>query len=103
MKTPIISAWLPCAALLLALSGCAGSAQKETAGEFIDDSVITAKVKTALVDDPSVSALHINVETNKGVVQLKGVARDPQESWKAADLARHVSGVRGVRNDIVVR
>jgi osmotically-inducible protein OsmY len=103
MKKPFAIVWLLPAAVLLALGGCAGSAQTESTGEFIDDSVITTKVKSAFVEDRTVSALNIGVETHKGVVQLSGVASDAQESWKAGDLARNVKGVKAVRNDIIVK
>jgi osmotically-inducible protein OsmY len=94
--------WLP-VAVLVALGGCAGSEQRESTGEFIDDSVITTKVKSAFIEDKKVSALKIGVETHKGVVQLSGFASDAQESWKAADIARNVRGVKSVRNDIIVK
>ena len=103
MKRSVIREWLPYTALLLALGGCAGNAQRESTGEVIDDSVITTKVKTAFVEDQTVSALNISVETNKGVAQLSGFAKDQQDSWKAANLACHIRGVKAVRNDIVVK
>ena len=91
------------AAMLLGLAGCAADGRQDSAGRVIDDSVITTKVKSAFVEDKRVSALNISVKTYKGVVQLSGVAADAQESWKAADIARHVEGVKAVRNDIVVK
>jgi osmotically-inducible protein OsmY len=102
MKNVSVRIWLP-VAVLLALGGCAGNEQRESTGEFIDDSLITTKVKSAFVEDQKVSALHIKVETHKGVVQLSGFASDAQESWKAADLARNVRGVKAIRNDIIVK
>ncbi len=103
MKKSLTSSWLLVAAVLLGLNGCAGNARQESTGEFIDDSVITAKVKSAFVEDKDVSALKINVETFKGVVQLSGFASGSHESWKAAQLARNVKGVKAVRNDIAVK
>ena len=90
-------------AVLFALGGCAADGRQETAGEFVDDAVITAKVKSAFVEDRDVSALNVKVDTFKGVVQLSGFVSGARESWKAAQLARSVKGVRGVRNDLEVR
>lgn len=103
MKRSFVSPSLLIAAVLLALGGCAGSATKESTGELVDDTVITAKVKSAFVEDREVRARHINVETFKGVVQLSGFVSDAHESWKAAHLARNVKGVKAVRNDIAIK
>jgi osmotically-inducible protein OsmY len=103
MKKSFITPWLLVPAVLLGLGGCAGNAQKESTGEMVDDTVITAKVKSAFVEDKEVVAHNIHVETFKGVVQLSGFASNSYESWKAADLARNVRGVKAVRNDIAVK
>jgi hyperosmotically inducible periplasmic protein len=103
MKRTFLTQWLLVPAVLLGLGGCAGTAKQESVGEFVDDSVITAKVKSAFVEDKEVSALKISVETNKGVVQLSGFVSDTHESWKAAQLARSVNGVKSVRNDLAVK
>jgi hyperosmotically inducible protein len=97
-----VSLTILCAALGggVLLTGCAGTQNKESTGEVIDDSWITTKVKAAFVDDPHVSALGINVETFKGVVQLSGFANNSTELTKAADLARGIKGVKSVKNDI---
>jgi hyperosmotically inducible protein len=89
------------AALVIALSGCAGS--HESPGEFIDDTAVTTKVKAAFVADKVVSALNISVESDKGVVTLGGVAKTQEEKRQAERIARQTSGVRAVRNNIVVR
>jgi hyperosmotically inducible periplasmic protein len=94
---------LAIAAVLFALGGCAGTAKQESVGEFVDDAVITAKVKSAFVEDKEVSALNVRVDTYKGVVQLSGFVSGARESWKAAQVARNVSGVKGVRNDLEVK
>ena len=103
MEKSFVKAWLPVAAMLFALGGCAGTAKQESTGEFIDDSIITAKVKSAFVEDKEVSARNISVETFKGVVQLSGFVSDTHESSKAAQLARNVKGVKAVRNDLTVK
>ena len=73
------------------LTSCAGTGERT--GELIDDSVITTKVKSALVKDPKTSASDINVETNKGVVQLSGFVRDDDERARALELAKNTKGV----------
>lgn len=85
------------------LTGCAGGRSKKSTGDYIDDAAITTKVKTELLRDPVVGGLAINVDTYKGTVQLSGTAKSETERSKAAEIARGVDGVLGVRNDIVVR
>lgn len=75
----------------------------EQVGEYIDDTVITAKVKAKLIDDPDLNAAEVNVETYKGVVQLSGFVRDPNDIAKASEVARKVNGVHEVRNDLQVK
>jgi osmotically-inducible protein OsmY len=82
------------------LVGCAGSPTRESTGEVIDDTLITTKVKAKFVEDPTVSALGIQVETFKGTVQLSGFANSQAEITRAAQLAREVKGVQSVKNDI---
>lgn len=91
------------AILLVGLGGCAGTSTSDSTGEYIDDATITTKVKTALINDPNVSALHISVETFKGAVHLTGTAETRDEANKATALARKVAGVKAVNNDIVVK
>jgi osmotically-inducible protein OsmY len=90
------------AVLLLAtfVSACAGSRSQESTGEYLDDTMITSKVKTKLLQDKDVGGLAINVETFKAVVQLSGFAKTEAERQKAAQLAREVGGVKDVKNDI---
>ena len=89
--------------MIAALVACAPTAQKEGTGEFIDDSLITGRVKAALVADPELKAIEINVETFKGVVQLSGFVAAPDHIPKAVSLARGIAGVKNVRNDILVK
>lgn len=95
--------WLVLAALLLALAGCAGSRTQESTGEYIDDSVITTKVKSAFASDQTVDAINIQVTTFKGTVQLSGFAKSRQEINRAVELARGVEGVKAVKNSIQLR
>lgn len=90
-------------ALTLTLAACAGNPQQESAGEYIDDTVLTSRVKSALLNDPNVSGLSINVETFKGAVQLSGFVKTVAERNRAVQLARAVPGIRQVKNDILIR
>lgn len=85
---------------MVSLLGCASTAKHEGTGEFIDDSVITAKVKAAILAEPSLKSAEINVETFKGVVQLSGFVHDQADIAKAAEVARQVKGVTSVKNDL---
>ena len=91
------------AVTLVSVVGCASTSTKEGTGEYVDDSVITTKVKAAIFNEPTLKTYEINVETFKGVVQLSGFVSAPASASKAADLARGVNGVKSVRNDIRVK
>ena len=80
--------------------GCASTSTKEGTGEYVDDTVITTKVKAAIFNEPSLKSSEINVETFKGVVQLSGFVSSQSSIYKAIEVARGVSGVRSVRNDM---
>ena len=86
-------------AMLFAL-GCASTPTKEGTGEFVDDSVITTKVKAAILKEPSLKSTEINVETFKGVVQLSGFVSSQADITRAVDVARDVNGVKSVKNDM---
>jgi len=83
--------------------GCASTSTREGTGEYVDDSVITAKVKTAIYNDPTLKVNEINVETFKGVVQLSGFVKSQADVTQAARVARGVAGVKSVKNDIRVK
>jgi osmotically-inducible protein OsmY len=91
------------AALFVALCGCARSPSQESTGEYVDDSVIAAKVKAALAADPRVRAVFIEVQTVSGIVRMTGFADNREEADLAVAIARSVAGVKSVRDDIVVR
>lgn len=93
-----------CLAVALAISaGCASSPTHEGTGEYIDDSVITTKVKSAILGESGLKVSEINVETYKGVVQLSGFVSSHDDIAKAAALARAVDGVKSVKNDMRVK
>lgn len=89
--------------LPLTFTGCASTSTRESTGEYIDDVTITTKVKAKLAGDPKVSAMQVNVETFKGVVQLSGFVDSKDQAKRAEELARNVRGVKDVKNDIVVK
>ena len=81
----------------------APASKKETVGEYIDDSVITAKVKEAVLAEPSLKSAEINVETSKGRVQLSGFVRSRADINKAVEVAKGVKGVKSVKNDMILK
>ena len=87
------------------VAGCASTdtRERQPVGEYIDDSVITAKVKAAIAGDPDVSVLEVSVETYDGLVQLSGFVSSQAQANRAIEIARGVSGVKGVRNDMRIR
>jgi hyperosmotically inducible periplasmic protein len=91
------------AATLIALSGCAVTRGQETVGAYVDDTAITTSIKARFVDDRNVDAASIKVETLNGTVLLSGFAKSGTERNTAEVIARNVSGVRSVRNEIAVR
>jgi len=80
--------------------GCASTAKQEGTGEYVDDTVITSKVKTAILNEPTLKSAEINVETFKGVVQLSGFVSSQAAESKAIEVARTVGGVKSVKNDM---
>jgi len=88
---------------IAALVACAPTAKREGTGEYIDDALITGKVKAALIADPDLKATEINVETYKGTVQLSGFVAAPEHIPKAVQLARDIDGVKGVKNAIAIK
>jgi osmotically-inducible protein OsmY len=95
------SALFVAASLLVA--GCAGTATRESTGEYFDDTTITTKVKAAIFNDASLKVAQINVETFKSVVQLSGFVNTGADAYRAGEVARSVRGVESVKNDIRVK
>ncbi|WP_374340678.1 BON domain-containing protein [Methyloversatilis sp.] len=88
---------------LVSASGCASTTKQEGTGEYIDDTVITTKVKAAILNDPVLKVAEINVETFKGVVQLSGFVSTQAMSEKAIAVTRAVGGVKSVKNDMRIK
>lgn len=86
--------------VLASVVGCAAPSKQQTVGEYLDDAVITTRVKAAIFDDPALRINEIKVETFDGVVQLSGFVSSQAEVNKAVQVVRGVDGVRSVRNDM---
>lgn len=91
---------LATALTLATVVGCTSTPEQKGTGEYIDDAVITTKVKAAIFNEPTLKASEINVETYKGVVQLSGFVGSEASKDKAAAVAKEVKGVKSVKNDI---
>ncbi len=87
----------------VALPACSVFRDQQSVGTYVDDSAITTRVKARFAEDPTVNAMAISVETFKGLVQLSGFAKSSDERTMAERLARAVSGVTAVQNNILVR
>jgi len=88
------------AVLLATALGCAPTPTREGTGEYVDDTLITTKVKAAIFNEPSLKSSEINVETFKGAVQLAGFVKYQADITKAVEIARSVKGVKSVKNDM---
>ena len=86
------------AIVLASVLGCASTTKQEGTGEYVDDTVLTTKVKAAIFNEPSLKSAEINVETFKGVVQLSGFVSSQANIDKAVQVARSVPGVDSVKN-----
>ena len=80
--------------------GCASGPKQEGTGEYVDDTVITGKVKAAILGEPTLKSAEINVETFKGVVQLSGFVSSKDAEMKAVEVTRGVAGVKSVKDDM---
>jgi osmotically-inducible protein OsmY len=89
--------------LIASFAACASTPTRESTGEYVDDSVITTKVKSLLAADDFLKSFQISVETYKGTVQLSGFADSQKAVDKAGEIARSVKGVTSVKNDLIVK
>jgi osmotically-inducible protein OsmY len=89
--------------LTLAFGACASTSKQESTGEYVDDSVITTKVKSLLAADDFLKSFEISVETFKGTVQLSGFVGSQKAVDKAVEIARSVQGVKSIKNDLIVK
>ena len=89
--------------LIASLAGCASTPTQSSTGEYVDDSVITTKVKSLLAADDFLKSFQIGVETYKGVVQLSGFVNSQKAVDKAIEITRSVEGVKSIKNDLIVK
>ena len=89
--------------LIATFAACASTRTRESTGEYVDDSVITTKVKSLLAKDDFLKSFQISVETFQGTVQLSGFVNSQQAVNKADEIAKSVKGVKFVKNDLIVK
>ena len=89
--------------LIITFVACASTSKQESTGEYVDDSVITTKVKSLLAADDFLKSFQIGVETYKGTVQMSGFVDSQKAVDKAVEIARSVKGVKSVKNDLIVK
>ena len=89
--------------LIATFTACASTLTHESAGEYVDDSVITTKVKSLLAKDDFLRSFQIGVETYQGTVQLSGFVNSQQAVDKAGKITRSVKGVTSVKNNLIVK
>jgi osmotically-inducible protein OsmY len=94
---------LLCIGLVAALVGCAATQKRESTGQYVDDSVITTKVKAAIFDEATLKTFQISVKTYKGIVQLSGFVDGARSVNRAGEVAAAVDGVKSVQNDLIVK
>ena len=103
IKRDSILKFMVCIGLITAFLGCAATQKQESTGQYVDDSVITTKVKAAIFNEPTLKSLEINVKTYQGVVQLSGFVDSDQSVKKAGEIAEGIEGVKSVKNDLIVK
>ena len=89
--------------LIVSFAACASTSKQESTGDYIDDSVITTKIKSQLAADDFLKSFKISVESRKGIAQLSGFVDSQKAVDKAGQIARGVEGVKSVRNDLIVK
>ena len=99
----VVAGLLMAAVMAITLSACAPTATQEGTGGYIDDTVVTTKVKAQLLNDDSLKSTEINVETFKGKVQLSGFVSSPQMANRAVTVTRSVEGVKSVVNNMQIK
>ncbi len=102
-QTNVVIRYLVLLMMLTALVACASTYKQEGTGEYVDDSVITTKIKSQLAADDFLKSFQISVETRKGIAQLSGFVDSQKAVDKAGQIARGVEGVKSVRNDLIVK
>ena len=102
-KRNIVTHFLVFLMLIAIFTACASTRTHESTGEYVDDSVITTKVKSQLAANDFLKSFQVSVETYKGIVQLSGFVNSQEAVGKAGEIARNVKGVKSVKNDLIVK
>jgi osmotically-inducible protein OsmY len=102
-KSNIVIRYFVLLALIAFMTACASTRTQESTGEYVDDSVITTKVKSLLAADDFLKSFQIGVESFKGVVQLSGFVNSQKAVDKAIEITRSVKGVKSIKNDLIVK
>ena len=102
-KKNMLIGYLVLLMLVAAFAACASTRTHESTGEYVDDSVITTKVKALLAEDDFLKSFQIGVETYKGTVQLSGFVNSQNAVDKAGEITRSVKGVKSVKNNLIVK
>jgi osmotically-inducible protein OsmY len=102
-KSYIVIRFLVVLMMIVAFMACASTTKQSSTGEYLDDSVITSKIKTQLATDDFLKSFQISVETYQGTVQLSGFVNSQNAVDKAGQIARGVKGVKSVKNDLIVK
>ena len=102
-KRNIVIYFLALLMLIATIAACASTPKQSGTGEYIDDSVITTKVKSQLASDDFLKSFQISVESRKGIVQLSGFVDSQKAVNKAGQITRNVEGVKSVKNDLIVK
>ena len=102
-KSNIVIHFLVLLMLIVTLAACAATRTQSSAGEYVDDSVITTKVKSLLAQDDFLKSFQISVESFKGIVQLSGFVNSKKAVDKAGEIAMSVQGVKSLKNDLIVK
>jgi osmotically-inducible protein OsmY len=102
-KVSIVVRYFVVLLLIATFVGCATTSKQESTGQYVDDSVITTKIKSQLAADDFLKSFEISVETYKGIVQLSGFVDSQRAVDKAGQIARSVEGVKSVKNNLRVK
>jgi osmotically-inducible protein OsmY len=102
-KRNVFIGYLVLIMLVATFMACASTSTRESTGEYVDDSVITTKVKALLAEDDFLKSFQIGVETYKGTVQLSGFVNSQNAVNKAVEITRSVKGVRSVKNNLIIK
>ena len=95
--------FLVCIGLITLFLGCAATQNRESTGEYVDDSVITAAAKNVIFNEPSLKVFQISVETYQGIVKLGGSVDSQKAVDKVGEIVRKIEGVKSIKNDLIVK